>query len=146
MMIDPNAVQREKEKNARITYLYCLGDSKQDAANENEVIKVVNRKSFWRATKECENIEEISIPADLEIDVDTLAERLPKLWSVIIRFSEPGSSEYTYERVDGIRFKNFFSKSLIIGQDGITAFDYPDHKLRPKYKVGLYRPDLYPDM
>lgn len=144
-MLDPRRFIEEKARNAKAVVLYCCDKDAKVLESNDESLLYVSYRLFWTMTKRCENIKEISIPGDLEIEIDTLKERLPYLESVIIRIAKEGNTKEEH-RFSADEFRSFFSQRLIVGENGISTNDLPDHQRHPYNKIVPYRPDIYPNI
>lgn len=144
-MIDPNRIKDEKARNAKVITLYCCDKGAKALDSNDESIQNVSFRYFWTKIKYCENIKVISVPGDLEVEIDTLKERLPHLESVIIRIVKEGNTTEEH-RLSADEFRSFFSQRLIEGENGGSTIVLPDHQRRPYYKIVPYCPDIYPNI
>lgn len=143
--IDPERIKEKKESNAKIVTLYCCDKGSKVPKSNDETFQYVSFRFFWTQIRYCENIKEISVPGDLEIEIDTLKERLPYLESVTIRIAK-GEGDKEEHRISAGEFRSFFSQRLIVGENGVAMNDLPDHQRRPYEKIVPYRPDIYPNI
>ena len=116
-MLDSIRIEEERIRNTKILTLYCCDKGAKTPESNDESFQYVPFSFFWTKIKYCENIKEISIPGNLEIEIDTLKERLPHLESVIIRIVKEGNTTEEH-RLPADKFRSFFSQRLIEGENG----------------------------
>ncbi len=144
-MLDPIRIEEERIRNTKILTLYCCDKGAKAPESNDECFQYVSFRYFWTKIRYCENIKEISVPGALEIEIDTLKERLPHLESVTIRIAN-GGGDIEEHRLSAEEFRSFFSQRLIEGENGVTTNDLPDHQRRPYYKIVPYLPQIYPNI